>query len=92
MNKMGLIMFVKFWLNIQKFLYKQAKQDPANVAMLLLAQELSGTDVPDIFDSAIILGDVLPPIGGLSKIYETVVTLPLIDQVEAATDLEISPL
>ena len=91
-NKMGLGLFVKFWLFIQRYLYKQAKREPANVAMLLAMQEITGVDVPDVYDSAMIFGNWLPPIGGPQKVFENVFYIPFTDQIEDITGLPVDPL
>ncbi len=89
LNKMGGFLFVKFWLFIQRYLYKQAKREPANVALLLGMQGITGIDVPDVYDSSILLGNALPPIGGFDKIMESIFYVPLLDQTEDITGLPV---
>jgi len=90
-NKMGLGIFIKFWLFIQRYLYKQAKREPANVAMMLAAQQVSGVDVPDVYDSAILFGNLLPPIGGFEKIMESTLYVPLLDQLDDILGIDLEP-
>ena len=90
-NKMGGILFVKFHLYIQKFLYNQTKRKPANAALLLAAQEITGMDAPDIYDSSILLGNLMPPIAGPGKIGEEVTKLPLLDLIEDTFGLPVDP-
>ena len=91
-NKMGLGLFVKFWLFIQRYLYKQAKREPANVAMLLAMQNVTGINVPDVYDSAMMFGNWLPPIGGPQKVFENVFYIPFTDQIEDITGLPVDPI
>lgn len=90
-NKSGWFLYVKYWLGIQKALYRTTQKNPGNVAFMLAAQEITGIDAPDIFDSAILLGDGLPPLGGPAKVLSEVINLPTLDMFEAGTGLALDP-
>ena len=58
----------------------------------LAMQEITGVDVPDVYDSAMIFGNWLPPIGGPQKVFENVFYIPFTDQIEDITGLPVDPL
>ena len=50
-NDLGLVMFTKYFLRIQKVMARQFRQNPFNVLSLLTLQGMFDTDTPDIYDT-----------------------------------------
>lgn len=52
-NDIGLVMFTKFFLRIQKVLFKMFKDRPASVLSGMVLQNMLAHDIPDVFDTGI---------------------------------------
>lgn len=50
-NDLGLVMFTKYFLRIQKVMMRQFKENPFNVLMLMTMQSMFNVDTPDIYDT-----------------------------------------
>ena len=92
LNRVGGTLFVRYWMRIQRALYRTLNEKPKNVLFLLAAQEVSGVDIPDIYDSAMLLGNLTPPEGGASKILSEVINLPAFDLLNDLTGIDVDPL
>ena len=65
-NDMGLVMFTKYFLRIQKVLFNSMKDRPFSAAMLIALQAVTGIALPDIYD-----GNILNP-PGLNSPVDTI--------------------
>jgi hypothetical protein len=72
-NDMGFILFVRYWLRIQSVGVTLLKNEPSSVAFALLMQDMTDIDPADIYESHILLGNIMPPEGGIDKILHEVV-------------------
>ena len=75
-NDMGAILFVKYWLRIQRAGLNLIKEKPLNVGLLFATQGLLGMDIETILDSNLLTGNFMPTLGGFEKIFEEVVIPP----------------
>ena len=87
MNKTGFIMFYRYWYKIQRAVFKTAIRRPKSILTLFLFQSVMDIDVPDIYDSAIVTGNFLPPIAGPMDILDNVIGLPGLEMADTLTDL-----
>lgn len=58
MNDIGLVMFTKFFLRIQKVIYQLMTERPARFISLMLAQDMLGVNFSDVADSNPITKDI----------------------------------
>lgn len=75
-NDWGLIMFVKYFLNIQRAGLNLIVDKPVNAAMIFLGNTALDMDIETIFNSHFITGNFLPTLGGFEKIAEEVLVPP----------------
>ena len=75
-NDMGLILFVKYWLRIQRAGLHLMINKPLNAALLFSGNSLLGLDIETILNSSLISGNFMPTPGGLEKILEEVLIPP----------------
>jgi len=75
-NDMGFILFVRYWLRIQSVGLRLAKNEPSALAFALVMQDMADIDPADIYESHILLGNILPPEGGIDKILSEVAIPP----------------
>ena len=75
-NDMGLILFVKYWVRIQRAGFNLMVEKPINAALLFSGNSLLGLDIETILNSNLITGNILPTIGGVEKILEEVIIPP----------------
>ena len=66
-NDMGLIMFVKYWIRIQRAGINLVKEKPLNAALLYFGNGVLDLDIETILNSSIITGNVMPTIGGVER-------------------------
>ena len=66
-NDMGLIMFVKYWVRIQRAGINLIKEKPLNVALLYFGNGVLDLDIETILNSSIITGNVMPTLGGIER-------------------------
>ena len=78
-NDIGAILFVKYWLRIQRAGFNLIKEKPLNVALLFVGNGLFDLDIETILDSSIITGNFAPMIGGFDEIFEEVFIPPGIE-------------
>ena len=78
-NDVGAILFVKYWLRIQRAGFNLVKEKPLNVALLFVGNGLFDLDIETILDSSIITGNFAPMIGGFDEIFEEVFIPPGIE-------------
>ena len=76
LNDIGAIMFVKYWLRIQRAGINLIKEKPLNVGMFWAGGALLDIDVETILDSNILTGNFFPTLGGFEKIAEEVIIPP----------------
>tara|TARA_B100000929_G_scaffold108179_1_gene85729 strand:+ start:37875 stop:47864 length:9990 start_codon:yes stop_codon:yes gene_type:complete len=75
LNDMGVLMFTKFFIRIQKVILRQIRENPGNVLSFVLMQQLLGIDAPDIFETIALdpgnLGNRLySPFGALEDVMQ----------------------
>jgi len=75
-NDMGAILFVKYWLRIQRAGINLIKEKPLNVGLFWASTGLLGMDVETILDSNLLTGNFMPTLGGFEKIFEEVLIPP----------------
>jgi len=75
-NDMGLILFVKYWMRIQRAGVHLMINKPLNSAILFSGNTLLGLDIETILNSNLITGNFLPTPGGIEKILEEVFIPP----------------
>ena len=75
-NDMGAILFVKYWLRIQRAGINLIKEKPLNVGLLWASTGLLNMDIETILDSSLLTGNFMPTLGGFEKIFEEVVIPP----------------
>ena len=75
-NDMGAILFVKYWLRIQRAGINLIKEKPLNAGMLFVGNSLLGLDIETILDSNLITGNFMPTLGGFEKIFEEILIPP----------------
>jgi hypothetical protein len=59
LNDMGLVMFSKFFIRIQKVILRQLTQRTGNVISLFLIQQILGINISDIFDGAVVMPNTI---------------------------------
>ena len=75
-NDVGLIMFVKYWVRIQRAGLNLIKEKPLNVALLWTGSTLLDVDIETILQTNIATGNFFPTIGGISMIMGEVIIPP----------------
>jgi len=75
-NDVGLIMFVKYWVRIQRAGLNLIKEKPLNVALLWTGSTLLDVDVETILQTNIVTGNFFPTVGGISMIMGEVMIPP----------------
>ena len=75
-NDMGLILFVKYWIRIQRAGLNLIIEKPLNAALLFSGNSLLGLDIETILNSSLITGNFFPTLGGFEKILEEVIIPP----------------
>ena len=75
-NDMGLILFVKYWIRIQRAGLNLIIEKPLNSALLFSGNSLLGLDIETILNSSLITGNFFPTLGGFEKILEEVIIPP----------------
>jgi hypothetical protein len=75
-NDMGAILFVKYWLRIQRAGINLIKEKPLNAGMLFVGNSMLGLDIETILDSNLITGNFMPTLGGFEKIFEEILIPP----------------
>jgi len=75
-NDMGLILFVKYWIRIQRAGLNLLKEKPLNAATMLVGNALLDLDIETILNSSIFMGNFHPMWGGLDRIVTEVVIPP----------------
>lgn len=75
-NDIGAILFVKYFVRIQRAGFNLIKEKPLNAGLLFTGTGLLGLDIETILDSSIITGNFLPTLGGFDEIFEEVVVPP----------------
>jgi len=75
-NDIGAILFVKYWLRIQRAGINLIKEKPLNVGLLWASSGLLNMDIETILDSNLLTGNFMPTLGGFEKIFEEVVIPP----------------
>ena len=71
-NDIGAILFVKYWLRIQRAGINLIKEKPLNVGLLWASSGLLNMDIETILDSNLLTGNFMPTLGGFEKIFEEV--------------------
>lgn len=59
LNDMGLVMFSKFFIRIQKVILRQLTERTGNVLSLFLIQHILGINIADIFDGAVVMPNTI---------------------------------
>jgi len=59
LNDMGLVMFSKFFIRIQKVILRQLTERTGNVLSLFLVQQILGINIADIFDGAVVMPNTI---------------------------------
>ncbi len=75
-NDMGLILFVKYWMRIQRAGLHLMINKPLNAGIIFSGNSLLGLDIETILNSNLITGNFMPTIGGVEKILEEVFIPP----------------
>ena len=75
-NDVGAILFVKYWLRIQRAGLNLIKEKPLNVGLLFASNGLLNLDIATILDSNLLTGNFMPTLGGFEKIFEEVLIPP----------------
>ena len=78
-NDIGAILFIKYWMRIQRAGLNLIKEKPVNVMLLLTGNSLLDLDIETILNSSIVTGNLLPTPGGLDKILSEVFIPPGIE-------------
>jgi len=75
-NDMGLILFVKYWMRIQRAGLHLMINKPLNAGIIFSGNSFLGLDIETILNSNLITGNFMPTIGGVEKILEEVFIPP----------------
>jgi len=75
-NDIGAILFVKYWLRIQRAGINLIKEKPLNVGMFFAGSALLGVEIETILNSNLLAGNFMPTLGGFEKIFEEVFIPP----------------
>ena len=78
-NDIGAILFIKYWLRIQRAGINLIKEKPINVALLITGNTLLDLDIETILNSNIVSGNFFPMVGGLEVIVSEVAIPPGIE-------------
>ena len=74
-NDMGLTMFTKFFIRIQKVIFMLAKERPGSLLATMVAQGLT-IDMPEISDSTFTLNRILNKVGNPIDLPEEIIDAP----------------
>jgi len=77
LNRMGLLMFTKYYMRIQKVLLDQARENPARM-IALLAAEYTAPGLQTVADSAAVANVGNPLDAGAFEIFDALKSLPII--------------
>ena len=75
-NDMGVVMFIKYWMRIQRAGLNLIKEKPVNVGMLFVGNGLLDMDIETILETNLVTGNFFPTLGGFDKIVEEVLIPP----------------
>ena len=75
-NNIGAILFVKYFIRIQRAGLNLIRTKPINASLLFVGNTLLGLDIETILDSSAIVGNFFPVLGGFEKIFEEVLIPP----------------
>lgn len=78
-NDMGLIMFVKYWVRIQRAGFNLIKEKPLNSGLLFFGNGVLDLDIETILDSSILTGNFMPTYGGIENNLEQALIPPGIE-------------
>ena len=76
-NDMGIFMYTKFLVRIQKVIIKLMQTNKKGIAALIMAEQMMG-NVPDITDASVLYGIGLGRMNSPSDVFDTVADIPLL--------------
>jgi hypothetical protein len=75
-NDIGAVLFVKYWLRIQRAGFNLIKEKPLNVGLLYVGNSMLDLDIETILNTSVLVGNFFPTLGGFEKIAEEVIIPP----------------
>ncbi len=69
-NDHGFLLFIKYWIRIQRPALKLIKDKPVNVALLLLGNQM--VSIESIFNTSVLTGNLFPMVGDIGMFTEEV--------------------